>query len=71
MKRDRLSAIKDLKDIADALRIAGPARFLKEIQDIEYEIKKLNDTRVQTVYLDLILSHLIMSAKLRGCPAQP
>lgn len=70
MRRERIQAIKDLTQISDALRIAGPDRFKKEIQDLEYEVEKLKKTSVQFVYMDLILSHVIMSASLRERPCQ-
>lgn len=72
MRRERLTAIRELDEIANALRIAGHDRFRKEIQDIEYEVKKLRDSKVQFVYMDLVLAHIIMSASLRAsvCASQ-
>lgn len=69
-KLDSKLAAHVLEEIAHALKIAGEVQFKREIDDINFEIKKINESKAQAVFLDLVISHLIMSAKFRGCHDQ-
>lgn len=71
MRRNKKDAVKELSDIISALKMAGFDKFIHEINDLSYEMKKVEDSKLQFVYMDLILSHIIMQAKVRGCRDRP
>lgn len=66
MKRDRSTAVFELRQIAQALSLASHLHYKPEIDLINEQIALVNRGDSPFVYLEMIISHVIMQAKLNG-----